>query len=96
MVGQQGVDLLDRRQRREEMAGPVALVVEYDLTKVSFDAHLVEVSSGGATLQTRVKLVPGENVQIIPNDGGRTVATQVVWVNELEVHEVVEAGLRFV
>jgi hypothetical protein len=87
-----------RRQRREETAaGPVAIVVDYDLTKASFGAYLVEVSSEGATLQTSVKLVPGQSVQVIPNDGeGRAVATQVVWVSELELHEVVQAGLRFV
>jgi hypothetical protein len=59
-------------------------------------AVTVEISLHGAKVQTKLTLVPGDLVEVVPQgEFPRAIPTRVVWVQEYESSQWNFAGLEF-
>jgi len=75
---------------------PVEIVVEADGAKIAYPASTVDFTRYGARVQTKVALVPGEQVSFIWH-GLIPQALQgtVVWAAPGQPSQLREAGLKF-
>ena len=86
-----------RRWQRQPSKIPISLQLEYDHLKADDSALAVDISPRGASVQTKLALVPGEWVGVVPKgEFPHAIPTHVVWVREDEVSHWTFAGLEFV
>ena len=85
-----------RRCERQPSKIPIGLVLDYDYLKADNAALAVDISPRGASVQTKLALVPGEWVKVVANgELSHAVAAHVVWVREDESNHSTLAGLEF-
>jgi hypothetical protein len=86
-----------RRMEREPKTLPISLVLRSEERRTTYEASTVDLSLGGASVQTYHKLVPGEWVGIVPKGGFPfAIPSRVVWVRPNEaVGPFFLAGLQF-
>ncbi len=85
-----------RRHQRNSLSKPVTLSFDSDVGRISNYASTVDFSEGGARVRTHIRLIPGDAVRIIPQEGtNRAVPGRVVWVGPARSDGLVEAGLEF-
>jgi hypothetical protein len=85
-----------RRWERRPAAIPVSLVLKADRFKSDDSASTVDISLRGARVRTKLALVPGEWVGLVPKgEFPHAIPTRVVWVQEYESGEWIFAGLEF-
>ncbi len=83
-----------RRWERQPAAIPIGLVLKANHFKADDSAIAVDISPHGARVQTKLTLVPGEWVGVVPK--GRfpyAIPSRVVWVHEDELTHWTYAGL---
>jgi PilZ domain len=84
-----------RRWQRQPSKIPISLVLEVDPFKADDSAITVDISPRGASVQTKLALVPGEWVKVVAKvEISRAVAGHVVWVREDESRQLTWAGLE--
>jgi hypothetical protein len=70
-----------RLAEREVVTLPVSLVLRSEGRQASYEASTINLSLGGACVQTHLKLVPGEWVGIVPKgEFPHAIPSRVVWV----------------
>jgi hypothetical protein len=85
-----------RRWEREPAKIPIRLVLKADHFKADDSAITVDISLRGASVQTKLALVPGEWVGVVPSgEFPHAIPTRVVWVREDEYSHWTLAGLEF-
>jgi hypothetical protein len=85
-----------RRWQRQPSKIPFSLVLEADPSKADDSAITVDISRRGASVRTKLALVPGEWVEVVAKgEISRAVAAHVVWVREDESSHLTSAGLDF-
>lgn len=85
-----------RRSERIYVRMPAEIVVDSDGTKTSHPATTVDFSTLGARVQTRIALVPGEQVCFIWRGATpQQLPSQVVWSAAGHLEQWREAGLQF-
>ena len=85
-----------RRWQRQPSKIPIGLVLETDPFTADDSAITVDVSRRGASVLTKLALVPGEWLKIAASGKiSRAVAAHVVWVREDESSHSNFAGLSF-
>jgi hypothetical protein len=84
-----------RRWQRQPSKIPIRLALEADDLKADDSAITVDISRRGASVQTKLALVPGEWVEVVAKVKiSRAVAAHVVWVREDESNHLTFAGLE--
>src|ERR1017187_8421313 len=72
-----------RRWQRQPSNIPISLVSEADPFKLDDSATAVDISPLGASVLTKLALVPGEWVKVVgKGEISQAVAAHVVWVRE--------------
>ena len=75
---------------------PISLVLEADPFKADDSAITADISPRGASVRTKLALVPGEWVKVVANgEISHAVAAHLVWVREDESGHSTLAGLEF-
>jgi hypothetical protein len=65
------------------MTIPVSLVRRWEGRQTTYEASTVNLSIGGAAIQTQLRLIPGEWVGIIPKgEFPFAIPSRVVWVRQ--------------
>ncbi len=86
-----------RRWERALAEIPIRLVLKAENFKADDSAMTVDVSLRGAKVQTRLALVPGEWVGVVPKgEFPHAIPARVVWVREDESSHFNIAGLEFI
>ena len=84
-----------RRCERKPKTIPISLVLEADQSKLDGAAFTLDISMGGASVRTKLPLVPGESVGVVPRgDIPHAIPARAVWVREDEC-KWTYAGLEF-
>ena len=84
-----------RRWQRQPSKIRMSLVLDADPIKVDDSAFTVDISRRGASVLTKLALVPGEWVEVVAKGkASRAVAAHVVWVREDESSHSTSAGLE--
>jgi hypothetical protein len=93
----QGYTTHTRRQwQRQPSKIPISLVSEANHLKAHDSAITVDISPRGASVQTKLALVPGEWLKVAANgESTQAIAAHVVWVREDESGHSTFAGLEF-
>jgi hypothetical protein len=92
----QTTETATRRSDRIYVRMPVEIVVNSEGAKISHAASTVDLSTLGARVQTRVALVPGEQVSFIWHGATpQQLPSQVVWSAPGHSEQWREAGLQF-
>ena len=85
-----------RRSQREAATIPVILVVPSEGSK-DHEAFMIDVSHLGVRVRTALKLVPGEQVGVVPKgEFPHAVPTRLMWLPTRVVWVRGEPGLWFV
>ena len=85
-----------RRWERRPATIPISLVLKADHFKADDSAITVDISLHGAMVRTKLALVPGEWVGVVPKgEFPHAIPTRVVWVKENESGQWTFAGLEF-
>jgi hypothetical protein len=86
-----------RRWEREPAAIPVGLVLRAENFKSDPDATTIDISLSGVGVRTKLFLVPGEWVGIVPKGQfPQAIPTRVAWAREDEDNNLTLAGLDFI
>ncbi|HXW12890.1 MAG TPA: PilZ domain-containing protein [Terriglobia bacterium] len=94
---QPNIPVNPRRWERALAAIPIRLVLKAENFKADDSATTVDVSLRGAKVQTRLALVPGEWVGLVPKgEFPHAIPARVVWVKEDESNQGTLAGLEFI
>jgi Tfp pilus assembly protein PilZ len=85
-----------RRTEREPATLPISLVLR-EGRQAKYEATTVDLSLGGASVQTSLELVPGEWVGIVPKgEFPFAIPSRVVWVRPKDAAGLFYlAGLQF-
>jgi len=84
-----------RRWQRQPSKIPISLQLEYDHLKADDSALAVDISPRGASIQTKLALVPGVWLKVAgKGEISHAVAAHVVWVREDESGHSTSAGLE--
>ncbi|MGD0226768.1 MAG: PilZ domain-containing protein [Terriglobia bacterium] len=84
-----------RRCERQPKTTPVSLVLKGDQFKSDGSAFTLDVSLSGAKVRTKLELVPGEWVGVVPKgEISYPIPARAVWVREDEC-KWTYAGLEF-
>ena len=84
-----------RRWQRQPSKIPISLVLDYDYLKTDNSALAVDISPRGASVQTKLALVPGEWLKVTTSgEFTQAMAAIVVWVREDESGHSTLAGLE--
>jgi hypothetical protein len=87
---------IPRRWERQPAAIPISLVLKTDPFKADDSAIAVEISLHGARVRTKLALVPGEWLGVVPSgEFPHAIPTRVVWVREDEYSHWTLAGVEF-
>jgi PilZ domain len=85
-----------RRWGRQSATVQISLVSEADPSKADDSAITVDISPRGASVQTKLALVPGEWLKVAAiGEISHAVAAHVAWVREDESSHSSFAGLEF-
>jgi hypothetical protein len=86
-----------RGMERERAAFPIGLVLRSEHRQATYEASTVNLSLGGAAIETRLKLAPGDWVGIVPKGGfPYAIPSRVVWVRAKDADGLSYlAGLQF-
>ena len=85
-----------RRWERRPATIPISLVLKGGHLRRDESAVTVEISLHGAKVQTKLTLVPGDLVEVVPQgEFPHAIPTRVVWVQEYESSHWNFAGLEF-
>ena len=85
-----------RRWERELATVPIRLVLKAESFKADDSATTIDVSLGGAKVQTNLALVPGEWVGVVPKgEFPHAIPARVVWAREDESSHWTLAGIEF-
>jgi hypothetical protein len=85
-----------RRWERQTAAIPVSLVLEAENFRSDPSATTINVSLFGVGVRTKLALVPGEWVGIVPKgEFPHAIPSRVAWVREDESSSWTVAGLSF-
>ena len=85
-----------RRFNRQSVAMPIGLVLKADHFKPDDSAITVNISQHGASVRTKLALVPGQWVGFVAKgESPRAIPTRVVWVRRDESSDFTVAGLQF-
>jgi len=85
-----------RRCDRTDVEISVMLVVDSDRSKIAHNAFAVDLSRLGARIRPSIKLLPGQHITVIPNEGSaQAVPSCVIWVGEEGSERNGEAGIAF-
>jgi hypothetical protein len=86
-----------RRMERQPAAIPISLVLRPQSRHTTFEASTVDLSLGGAAIETHLELVPGDWVGIVPKGGfPYAIPSRVVWVRPKDADGLCYlAGLQF-
>ena len=84
-----------RRCERQPSKIPISLVLEADPFKADDSAITVDISPRGASVRTKLALVPGDWVKVAAKgEFKQAIAALVVWVREDESSHSTFAGLE--
>ncbi len=84
-----------RRCEREPKTMPISLVLKGDQFKSDGAAFTLDISLTGASVRTKLELVPGEWVGVVPKgEPSYPIPARAVWVREDEC-KWTYAGLEF-
>ena len=93
---QENTSHIPRRWERRPATIPISLVLDPDHFKADDSAITLDISLHGARVRTKLALVPGEWVGVVPKgEFPHAIPTRVVWVQEYESSEWTFAGLEF-
>ncbi len=93
---QNDISGIPRRWERQPAKLPISLVLKADHFKADDSAIAVDISLRGASVRTKLALVPGEWVGVVPSgEFPHAIPTRVVWVREDEYSHWTFAGLEF-
>ena len=85
-----------RQWEREPAAIPVSLVLRAEKFKSDPDAITIDISLSGIGVRTKLFLVPGEWVGIVPKGQfPQAIPARVAWAREDEENNLTVAGLTF-
>ena len=85
-----------RRWERQPATVPISLVLEADPSKADDSAITVDISTWGASVRTKLALIPGEWVKVVGTGKyPRPIPALVVWVRKDESGHLTAAGLDF-
>jgi len=86
-----------RRNEREQVTMPVSLVLRSQDRQATYEASTIDLSLGGASIQTYLELVPGEWVGVMPKTQfPYAIPSRVVWVRPQDAAGLFyQAGLKF-
>ena len=85
-----------RRAEREPATLPISLVLRSEDRPTRYEATTIDLSLGGASVQTYLELVPGEWVGIVPKgEFPFAIPSRVVWVRGDRSNQWTFAGLEF-
>lgn len=85
-----------RRSDRIYVRMPVEIVVDSEGSRIAYPASTVDLSTLGARVQTKVALVPGEQVSFIWRGATpQSLPSQVIWSTPGRSEQWREAGLQF-
>ncbi len=85
-----------RRWERESATVPIRLVLKAESFKADDSATTIDVSLGGAKVQTNLALVPGEWVGVVPKgEFPHAIPARVIWAREDESSHWTLAGIEF-
>jgi hypothetical protein len=85
-----------RQWEREPVDIPVALVVKSGESESDFSTTTLNISLSGASVLTKLALVPRQELTfIIKGQFSRVICARVVWVREDPSSNSVIAGLKF-
>ncbi len=85
-----------RRWERQTAAIPVSLVLEAENFRADPSATTIDISLSGVGVRTKLVLVPGEWVGIVPKgEFPHAIPSRVAWVREDESSSCTVAGLSF-
>ena len=94
---QPNIPVNPRRWERALATIPIRLVLKAENFKADDSATTVDVSLRGAKVQTRLSLVPGEWVGLVPKgEFPHAIPARVVWAREDESSHFTVAGLEFI
>jgi hypothetical protein len=86
-----------RQWEREPATIPVSLVLRAEKFKSDPDATAINISLSGVGVRTKLFLVPGEWVGIVPKGQfPQAIPARVAWVQEDESNNLTIAGLTFI
>ncbi|MGO8736076.1 MAG: PilZ domain-containing protein [Terriglobia bacterium] len=91
---QENASAIPRRWQRQPTEIPIGLVLRANHFKADDTAIAVEISLHGARVRTKLSLVPGEWVGVVPK--GKfpyAIPSRVVWVRQDESIQWTYAGL---
>ena len=84
-----------RRMEREPAAIPISLVLRSETRHTTYEASTLDLSLGGASVQTYLDLAPGDWVGIVPKgEFPFAIPSRVVWVRPKDSLFNI-AGLQF-
>ena len=85
-----------RRSRRVAVNKQIAVVVDSDREGILRDVFALDLSELGIRIRSKINLLPGQLVTVIPSAGNnhQAVPSRVVWVSRRS-DQSVEAGLAF-
>ncbi len=85
-----------RQNERINVRIPVSLLIESAGSKVLHEASTVDLSQRGMRVRISIPLWPGQNIEVIPDDGfGKPVPGRVVWAHPSDYGRDGQAGLEF-
>lgn len=90
-----GIATVPRRWERQAVTIPVGLVLKANHFKADDSAITIDISQHGARVQTKLALVPGEWVGVVPK--GKfpyAIPSRVVWAREDDATHWIFAGLE--
>ena len=84
-----------RRMEREPASIPVSLVLRSESRHTTYEASTIDLSLGGASVQTYLDLAPGDWVGLMPKgEFPFAIPSRVVWVRAKDALFNI-AGLQF-
>ncbi|MBZ5515149.1 MAG: PilZ domain-containing protein [Acidobacteriia bacterium] len=85
-----------RQSERQPTRFPIRLTVDPEGKRIEGPALITNITQRGVGVRTRVALVPGQTVDIVPAEGAvHMVRSRVAWANPQASGEGSQAGLEF-
>ncbi len=85
-----------RRANRSPSEFQLIVIMRKDGKEIGHTGWTVDISQAGARIKFKGSLVPGQTVQILPDDDSRSAyPCRVVWSTPAQPERLSEAGLEF-